>query len=131
MRSAVFVMEQGAHYLDLDNKDQQAVHLICYHDDKLIAYCRLFDKGADYADAATFGRVLVTEPYRKLALGHELIDKAIDLSRSLFGNVELVISAQLYLDKFYESHGFVAEGQSYQDAGIAHIKMRYCKAGDQ
>ncbi|MNL44177.1 putative acyltransferase [compost metagenome] len=35
----------------------------------------------------------------------------------------ITISAQLYLKKFYESHGFVQDGEQYLEDDIPHIRM--------
>jgi len=37
LRSSVFVVEQDCVYQDLDEKDQQATHLLGYENEKLIA----------------------------------------------------------------------------------------------
>ena len=47
LRCKIFVVEQDAPYLDTDYKDQKALHLSGYADDRLVAYCRIF-KAGDY-----------------------------------------------------------------------------------
>ena len=42
-----------------------------------------------------------------------------------FKTNEIVISAQLYLEKFYTNLGFKTEGEPYLEDDIPHIKMRY------
>ena len=37
--------------------------------------------------------------------------------------IDITISAQVYLQKFYESHGFFKIGESYLEDGIPHIRM--------
>lgn len=124
LRFDVFVIEQNCNYQDLDYKDQHAVHLQCYHNEELVAYCRLFNKGDYYKDAVTIGRVVVSKSYRKLALGHQLLEKAIALVKEMYNEDKIIISAQLYLQKFYESHGFSVISETYLDAGIPHVKMQ-------
>ena len=36
---------------------------------------------------------------------------------------QIEISAQSYLERFYETHGFKAEGAEYLEDGIPHKKM--------
>ena len=36
---------------------------------------------------------------------------------------KITISAQVYLKKFYESHGFKKVGEEYLEDGIPHIEM--------
>ena len=43
---------------------------------------------------------------------------------TLFQETKITISAQLYLQKFYESHGFVVVGESYLEDDIPHIEMK-------
>ncbi len=35
----------------------------------------------------------------------------------------IIISAQVYLKNFYESHGFIKVGEEYLEDGIPHIRM--------
>lgn len=123
LRCKVFVLEQNAPYLDLDYKDQLALHLCGYVDDKLVAYCRLFKSG-DYFEQASIGRVVVPEECRRLKYGHMLMDKAIQLQKEILNESKITISAQLYLKRFYESHGFVKTSEEYLEDGIPHIQMQ-------
>lgn len=123
LRSEVFVVEQNCPYLDVDNKDQKAVHLQGYLGEKLVAYCRLFKPG-DYFEEASIGRVIVATDYRKHDYGHQLMQKAIELQASLLNETRVTISAQLYLKKFYESHGFKQTSDTYLEDDIPHIQMK-------
>ncbi|SBW01808.1 GNAT family N-acetyltransferase [uncultured Dysgonomonas sp.] len=123
LRCKIFVVEQDAPYLDVDYKDQKALHLHGYVDNKLVAYCRIF-KAGDYFDEASIGRVIVAEEYRKYGYGKDLMKKAIELEESVFGETKITISGQLYLKKFYESHGFRQTSEMYLEDGIPHIEMK-------
>jgi ElaA protein len=123
LRNEVFVVEQNAIYLDTDYKDQKALHILGYVNDKLAAYCRIFRPG-DYFKEACIGRVVVSPQYRKYGYGHQLMDKAIELMRSEFNETKITISAQLYLKDFYESHGFEKTSDTYLEDGIPHIQMK-------
>lgn len=123
LRAEVFVVEQEAAYQDLDNKDKVAIHLSGYQEGKLVAYCRIF-KAGDYFEEASIGRVVVAAEYRKSGLGHLLMNKAIELEKTLFGETQITISAQFYLKSFYESHGFIQTGDMYSEDGIPHIRMK-------
>jgi ElaA protein len=48
---------------------------------------------------------------------------SIDFSLKTFPKSQIKISAQQYLIKFYESHGFVISGEGYLEDGIPHISM--------
>lgn len=123
LRCKVFVVEQDAPYLDLDYKDQLALHLCGYVDDKLVAYSRLFKSG-DYFKQASIGRVVVATEYRRFGYGHALMDEAIRLQKDILNEHKITISAQLYLKFFYESHGFIKTSEEYLEDGIPHIQMQ-------
>ena len=123
LRADIFVVEQECPYLDPDNKDQRALHLQGYLGERLVAYCRLFKPG-DYFTEASIGRVVVAADFRKSGYGHQLMDKAIELQASLLNETRITISGQLYLKKFYESHGFVQTSDAYLEDNIPHIQMK-------
>lgn len=123
LRCKIFIIEQNAPYLDPDGKDQKAIHLHGYIDNKLIAYCRLFKPG-DYFEEGSIGRVIVAEEFRKYGYGHDLMKKALEVEATQFNAKEIVISAQAHLQKFYSSHGFVSYGNLYIEDSIPHIRMK-------
>lgn len=116
-------MEQNCVYQDIDGKDKKALHVIGEFEGQTVAYCRLFKSG-DYFDQASIGRVIVKENYRDKKWGHDLIKEAIGAIQSHFGESHITISAQLYLKRFYESHGFVQTSEEYLEDGIPHIEMK-------
>lgn len=124
LRCKIFVVEQDAPYLDMDYKDQKALHLLGYADGKLVAYCRMFKAGDYFEEAASIGRVIVAQEYRKYGYGHDMMQKAIGQVESVFGETKIRLSAQLYLQKFYESHGFVRTSEVYEEDGLPHIQMK-------
>jgi len=122
LRSEVFVVEQDCVYQDIDGKDQKALHVLGFKNDKLIAYTRCFDKG-NYFEEASIGRVIVKQNERKSSYGHELLKASIAVIESRFKTTKIKISAQVYLTKFYDSHGFQQIGEGYLEDGIPHIAM--------
>ncbi|MFW0736715.1 GNAT family N-acetyltransferase [Flavobacterium sp. T12S277] len=122
LRSEIFVVEQNCVYLDLDGKDKKALHLIGEYDGKTVAYVRLFDAGISF-DNASIGRVVVDANYRDRKWGHDLMREAIAAIKSNFDKEAITIGAQLYLKKFYESHGFVQTSEMYLEDDIEHIEM--------
>ncbi|RZL09256.1 MAG: GNAT family N-acetyltransferase, partial [Hymenobacter sp.] len=83
---------------------------------------RLFDAGISYAQAS-IGRVVTSPRYRRFGLGRQLLQQAIAQCDTLFGAQPIKIGAQLYLQAFYESFGFVQQGEGYLEDGIPHIYM--------
>lgn len=123
LRNEVFVVEQNCPYQDCDNKDFDAHHLCAWKNGVLVAYTRLLPKGISYPDAVSIGRVLTSPAVRKQNLGRKLMDKSIEEIYSLFGKETILIGAQLYLKKFYESFGFIQIEEPYLEDGIPHITM--------
>lgn len=122
LRSEVFVVEQNCVYQDIDGKDSKALHLIGEFDGKIVAYARLFQPN-DYFKNASIGRVVVDKHFRDKKIGHDLMRQAIAGIRQHFNETKITISAQLYLQRFYESHGFVTIGETYLEDDIPHIEM--------
>ena len=122
LRSEVFVVEQDCVYQDVDDKDQKALHVIGFKNNKLVAYTRIFKPG-DYFKNASIGRVVVAKNEREFGYGHEIIKHSIEAIKNHFSETAIKISAQTYLKKFYESHGFQQVGEEYLEDGIPHIGM--------
>ncbi len=122
LRSEVFVVEQNCVYQDIDGKDPKAIHVFAEFKDEVAAYCRIFKPG-DYFDEASIGRVVIAEKFRANKWGHDLMKQAISAVLEHFGESQITISAQLYLKKFYESHGFVQVSEEYLEDDIPHIRM--------
>lgn len=122
VRQEVFIVEQTCPYLDADGKDTYCQHLVGYVDTDIAAYARIVPPHVSY-DEPSIGRVLTTAKYRKDGYGRLLMQKAIAETINAFGAVDIRIGAQLYLKKFYESFGFVQQGEVYDEDGIDHIIM--------
>ena len=122
LRIEVFIVEQNCPFQDADNKDDKAYHLMAWKQDLLVAYTRLLPPGISYKEPS-IGRVVTSPKARGEGNGHELMQRSIKECYSLFGKREIRIGAQLYLKKFYESHGFRQDGPVYDEDGIDHIEM--------
>ncbi|MFA5298947.1 MAG: GNAT family N-acetyltransferase [Lutibacter sp.] len=122
LRAEVFVVEQNCVYQDIDGKDKKALHVIGFKNDKIIAYTRIF-KAGDYFEKASIGRVVVAKNERKYGYGHVIFEYSVEAVKEHFKETSIKISAQLYLKKFYESHGFFQIGEGYLEDDIPHISM--------
>jgi len=122
LRSEVFVVEQDCVYQDIDGKDQNALHIIGKKEGKVVAYTRCFKPGY-YFEEAAIGRVVVTMDQRKYGYGHDIMKASINAIKKEFETEKIKLSAQTYLIKFYESHGFKTIGEGYLEDGIPHIAM--------
>ena len=121
LRSQVFVVEQDCVYQDIDNHDQEALHILGFKDNLLVAYTRVFDPNT-YSKEASIGRVVVHPEYRKQNLGVEIMQESIEVLKSR-GHTRVMISAQCYLDQFYQDLGFIQTGKKYLEDGIPHQEM--------
>lgn len=122
LRSEVFVVEQDCVYQDIDGKDSKAIHVMGFEGDELVAYTRCFKPGY-YFEEASIGRVIVKSGYRKYGFGHEIMKASLDLIEKLYHTKNIKLSAQQYLTRFYETHGFIQSGEGYLEDGIPHIAM--------
>ncbi|MCX2679047.1 GNAT family N-acetyltransferase [Galbibacter sp. EGI 63066] len=122
LRSEIFVVEQDCVYQDIDYKDQKALHIIGKVTGEIVAYTRIFKPG-DYFKNPSIGRVLVKMNYRKYGYGHDIIKVSVEVIHKQYASFPIEISAQTYLKKFYETHGFTQQGEGYLEDGIPHIKM--------
>lgn len=124
LRSAVFVLEQNCVFLDLDDHDQNALHLLM-HDSAgaLVGYTRLLPPGEKYLEPS-IGRVVVAACVRSTGAGRRLMAESVRGARQHYPGLPNLIWAQHYLECFYASFGFVTETEPELEDGIPHVKMR-------
>ncbi len=122
LRSEVFVVEQNCVYQDIDGKDQKALHVLGFKDNKLVAYTRIFKPG-DYFKEPSIGRVVVVKKERAYKYGYDIMKASIKAIAKYYNTSLIKISAQVYLKKFYTNLGFIAIGEAYLEDDIPHIAM--------
>lgn len=127
LRLDVFVLEQDCVYSDLDGKDLRSLHV--WAEDRRLdrghavaAYARLVSPGVSYQEPS-IGRVVTRHDRRGEGLGRELMNRAIQACTDAWPNLGIRISAQCYLQGFYESLGFEPVGNPYLEDGLPHIQM--------
>jgi len=122
LRAEVFVVEQNCPYQDIDGKDLHSLHVLAWDDDhQLIAYSRLVKPGISYAEWS-IGRVVTSMKVRRKGVGKLLMQRALSLlDETARGAIR--ISAQCYLETFYQGFGFVSLGEPYLEDDIPHIEM--------
>ena len=116
-RQSIFVVEQRSPYPDLDGLDQEAWHLLLRADGELVGYLRLIPR------PLRIGRVAVAAPLRRQGLGYRLMEEALLFCRERFPAQPIALGAQLHLVRFYESFGFTAVSDTYDDFGVPHVDM--------
>ena len=96
LRSEVFVVEQNCVYQDIDGKDEKALHVLGFKENKLIAYSRIFKPG-DYFNEASIGRVVVSKKERHYKYGYDIMKASIKAVKNYFQESIINISAQLII----------------------------------
>ena len=125
IRSEVFVVEQNCVYQDLDQGDQEAVHLWLTEGGKVVALCRVCPAGTHMREVSV-GRVITTE--RGKGYGKRIMLEGIAAAREHFHAKVIEIEAQEYAKGFYEQVGFRQSSDPFILDGIPHIKMTWREA---
>ena len=118
IRRAVFVDEQGVPAeLEADGKDPGAEHFVARQGELVVATARArrTDRGWKIE------RVAVLGAQRGLGVGMALVRGVLELAPA--GLVPYVHAQESALG-FWQRAGFVAEGPSFDEAGISHRWMR-------
>ena len=103
-------------------KTPRLLHIIGFKNEQIVAYTRCFKPGY-YFDEAAIGRVVVKDSERKYGYGHEIMKASDKAIKEHYNTSNIKLSAQQYLIKFYESHGYQTTGEGYLEDGIPHIAM--------
>jgi ElaA protein len=125
LRVDVFVVEQNCAYPEIDGKDRhpETRHLLGRNKaGDLVAYSRILPPGLSFKTAG-FGRVVVAKFSRGKGISHAMVDQAVAYICKAWPGEPIQIGAQLYLKKFYASHGFKAVSETYIEDGIPHVDM--------
>lgn len=120
LRVDVFVVEQQCPFPDLDDHDQQALHVFMTDEDGIEAYLRILDRGV-VSEYVSIGRVISVK--RRRGLAGQLLDFAIAQARERFGADKIYLEAQTYASGLYEKHGFRQISEEFLEDGIPHIQM--------
>lgn len=123
LRIKVFVIEQNCPYQDLDGLDKKCYHLLAKNaKNEIVGTARILPPGLIYPPVG-IGRIVLDESVRGGKNGHELMKQCIQFIFAKFGEVNMKLSAQKHLEKFYAQHGFLSTGKEYLEDGIPHVEM--------
>ena len=114
VRVAVFVVEQNCPYMELDDCDQNAIHIW------LQAYLRVMDRGVEN-DHVSIGRVLSVR--RRQGLGSRILSEGIRAAKDFFQADHIYLESQVYAKGLYEKQGFRQISGEFLLDGIPHVKM--------
>jgi ElaA protein len=124
LRAEVFVLEQNCPYIDPDNQDQEAFHLLGFHPktNELVAYARILKPGA-YKSEPSIGRVVTDKRFRSQQLGKLIFQESLDWCSEMFRGKSIRIMAQEYLVRFYQEFGFQVDSNPFLEDDIWHVDM--------
>ena len=120
LRVAVFVVEQNCPYMELDDFDQDAIHVWLENEEGIRAYLRVMDRGVE-SPYVSIGRVIAVK--RRCGLGSSILTEGIRAAKEYFHADAIYLEAQVYARDFYEKQGFRQISEEYFLDGIPHIKM--------
>ena len=118
IRLAVFVEEQRVPIkIESDDQDDRSLHALAYSaTGEAVATGRLLPDGH-------IGRMAVLKPWRGQGVGGAILERLTAAARER-GDKEIELFAQTHALGFYRRHGFVENGEVFEEAGIPHQAMR-------
>ena len=120
IRKRVFIEEQGVpEEMELDEFDLTAQHALAYLSSQCIGTARLASLPGNIG---RIGRMAVLPAHRSEGIGSQLLNALITKGKAQ-GITQFELHAQLSAIPFYERFGFIAHGDIYDEAGIAHRDM--------
>jgi predicted GNAT family N-acyltransferase len=118
IRDTVFVDEQNVPpEIEWDGLDDKCIHVIVEDENRdAIGTGRLHLSGK-------IGRMAVLYQWRSRGIGGAILSELVELARQQ-GQKAVYLHAQAHAAGFYAGAGFEAEGVEFEEAGIAHRRMR-------
>jgi predicted GNAT family N-acyltransferase len=119
IRRRVFIEEQGVpEDIEMDADDLRAFHALAVEDSEAVGCGRMVEHG----DEVKIGRMAVLRKRRRSGVGRCILEFLVDTARHR-GFRRAVLHAQLSAEGFYLANGFKANGEVFEEAGIAHRRM--------
>ena len=120
IRQKVFIQEQGVpEEMELDELDSSARHALAYESKLCVGTGRLVHLDSRHAQ---IGRMAVLSTFRNRGIGKAILSHLIALAKAerVF---TLMLHSQVSAIPFYAKLGFIAQGPTYDEAGIPHRNM--------
>lgn len=119
IRRTVFIEEQNVPpEIEVDQYEDEAIHFICYDDEKVIGAGRLRFVG----EHGKLERICVLKPYRGKSFGKKIIEA---MEKEIVNNnySKALLNAQTHAKEFYERIGYQVISDEFIEAGIPHVTM--------
>jgi len=121
IRREVFMEEQNCpEEEEFDGTDGDCLHLAIYENEIPVCTGRVLIG----TDSFKIGRVATVMSHRGRGIATSLMKSLINACVAMGGHRK-IIHAQLTARGFYESLGFTAYGDEFEEAGIPHIAMEH------
>lgn len=120
IRKEVFIEEQGVpEEMEIDEFDPLSYHALAYVNTLGVGTARLLRTRGNQGQ---IGRMAVLSDYRHLGIGKALLASLIGFAQAEKLQI-LTLHSQVHAIPFYEKLGFEAQGEIFDEAGIAHRNM--------
>ncbi len=120
-RFEIFVTEQECIYQELDDKDQDAIHLFCWNDAGRVAACLRVFWNNEAEGIAQIGRVVTLEHGK--GLGGKMLHEGVRIAEDILKANKIYLEAQEYAIGYYAKEGFEVVSDPFMEDGIPHVKM--------
>lgn len=119
VRKKVFIEEQNVPpEIEVDEHEDDAIHFVCYYEDKIIGASRLRFIG----EHGKLERICVLKEYRGQSFGKKIIARMEDeILHHQYSKA--LLNAQTHAKQFYEQLGYKVISDEFIDAGIPHVTM--------
>ena len=123
IRTEVFIREQSCPpEVEWDGHDDTSRHLLGWLDATAVAATRWRVVPHDERLVAKLERLAVLPPFRGRGFGRTMVVAGIEDARAA-GFGDCLIHAQARLEEYYAGMGFVRFGETFEEAGIPHVRM--------
>ena len=106
--------------MELDDRDQEAIHVWLEDEDGIEAYLRVMDRGVE-SEHVSIGRVIAVK--RRSGIGTQVLSAGIRAAKEYFAAEKIYLEAQVYAKSFYEKSNFRQVSVEFLVDGIPHIQM--------
>ena len=119
VRFEVFVDEQRVPpEIEMDERDPHCIHFLAFEGQRAVGTVRI-----DLEQNGKIGRLAVLAACRRRGIGRALMEACHSLAAQ-HGLDTVWCHAQVAAESFYRGLGYGAVGQVFEEAGIAHRRMR-------
>ena len=104
--------------MEIDGRDDEAIHLVAVEGGSVIGTCRLLFDGA----TCKLGRLVVARDARRRGIGGRLLALGEEEAREA-GAERIVLNAQTRARGVYRAAGYSEQGDRFMEVGIEHVRM--------